>query len=135
MGTTETVGAGAEGSDTPSAGNVSDATTQVATPATTNVNNDDSASSTTATRSDDTRGQGFDITKLLDRLDALPESIANAVKEAAPTVQAPATTSDNSSSNAENGTQVTSTAGNGAVTAEETSRTRSEKFASWWFSK
>lgn len=137
-GSTETNGAGATGSDTPSAPNVSDVTQQTQGHTTTNVTNDDAASRPAATRSDDTRGAGYDFSKLETRMDAMPESIANAVKEVlssipAPSAQASSATPDNSTTNAGNGQNGNSATGNGGETAVTASRT--ERFSSWWFGK
>lgn len=133
--TTETSGTSAQGEGAPAAGNVSDETTPVAPGTASNVNNDNSASTPAATRSDDTRGAGFDVSKLLDKLDALPESIANAVKEAAPVAPVTAPTPDNSTGNAGESAASTGATGESGATTETVKATRHERFNSWWFGK
>lgn len=133
--TTGTDGAGAQSGDTPGAPNVSDGTPAGTAGPTANSQNDNSVSATAATRSDDTRGAGFDITKLLDRLDALPESIANAVKEATPATPPPAQTPANSDNSTGSGSTVDGASGAGTDTGNAVTRSRSERFAGWWFGK
>lgn len=122
----------ASGNDTPGAGNVSDGTQPVSSPATSNVTNDDAASTPANTQRHDTPGgQGFDLTKLLDRIDALPETIANAVKELTPQTQTSSPTPDNSNnSTAGNGTADNGVSG--VSTDNGGKRSRSDRFASWW---
>lgn len=129
--------------DTPGQGNVSDGTPATTPAPGSNGQNDNSASTPANTQRHDTPGgQGFDLSKLTDRIDALPESIANAVKELIPqTAPAPAhptSTSDNSS-NPGNGSAGTSDAGNGASSVSGNAGTNSHprhvRFANWWFGK
>lgn len=132
--TAGTDGTGAQSSDTPSSTNVSDETTAVVQAATNSSGNDNSASTPATPRSDDTRGAGYDFTKLLDNLDSLPERVANAVREAAAPVTpnpatAPATTSTNDTGNAAGRSGETGNSG------DTVNRSRSERFAGWWFGK
>jgi hypothetical protein len=131
--------------DTPGQGNVSDGTPAGTGAPAPNGQNDNGTQRPASTQSHDTPGgQGFDLSKLTDRLDALPESIANAVKElipqTAPQTQPTASTSDNSSNSAGNGSAGNSADGASASTSDSsqsaiTKASRSERFASWWFGK
>lgn len=130
-------GTGATRDDTPGAGNVSDETPPVSSPAASNVTNSDSTHTPASTQRHDTPGgTGFDVTKLTDRIDSLPESIANAVKEVlsshtpAPAPQTTAQASDNSTDSTGTGSAGTSDTGDGASQVK-----RHERFASWWFGK
>lgn len=138
-GTAGTPGTSAQGGDTPGAGNVSDGTPAGTAAPGANGQNDSSTQRPASTQSNDTpRAIDELLSKFSDRIDALPESIVNAIKEVTPQTSAPTSTSaatpDNSSNSAGNGQNASTDAGNSAGTSEPT-RTRSERFAGWWFGK
>lgn len=125
----------AQSGDTPTAQSVSDGTSAVSPVTATNVTDSSSASTPASTRSDDTRGQGYDFDKLTTHLTALPESVANAVKEvlsshtsAAP---APAQTPANSDTTGSGSTVTDASGDNGASAALPFG----ERARGWWFGK
>lgn len=132
--------AGTQGGDTPPANNVSDGTTQAqgGTPVTSR--NDNFVSTPANTQRNDTPGNTVDhgaLTRLLDRIESLPESIVNAMKEAAPVAPPQNQTPDNSATQTGTHGQDGAT-GNSTVTADDSSAvapSRSERFAAWWFGK
>lgn len=130
--TTGANGTSTEGDATPSAANSGDATTSTQQASSNSVTDALQTVTPASTRSDDTRGAGYDFTKLLDSLDSLPDRVANAVREAAPapvTQSAPAKSDDS----ANNGTTA-SDQGNGAGANNGGQTTaRKKSFAEKWF--